>query len=103
MYRLKITPYLRKFLLLYASILTLFAIAFSASFSYALGFQNPLHPGNWYLSQDFGVWNSNLGAYHLGEDYVVNDGSELPVYAVADGTVKHVQSHTDYGLSLIHI
>lgn len=66
-----------------------------------LTFRNPLDAGGWRQTQDFGCWSSTWGGYHLGEDYVVNDGAELPVYAAADGRVKHGMSHTGYGYVVI--
>ena len=44
-------------------------------------FRFPLD-GSWNITQDFGVWNSSFGGYHLGED--VLRSSEVPVYAPAD-------------------
>lgn len=67
----------------------------------AQSFSAPLSNSGWYLSQDFGVWNSSWDGYHLGEDYVSNNKVELPVYSVSDGTVKHVASHTGYGFVVI--
>ena len=64
-------------------------------------FSYPLPNTGWYLSQDFGVWNSKFNGYHLGEDYVSNSNEELPVYAVSQGKVKHVQNHTSYGYVVI--
>ena len=64
-------------------------------------FRHPLDSTGWYLSQAFGVWNSRWDGYHLGEDYIINDYSEMPVYATADGIVKHVNTHTGYGYVVI--
>ncbi|MCI5210383.1 MAG: M23 family metallopeptidase, partial [Candidatus Electrothrix sp. ATG2] len=73
----------------------------SFAYSTADSFRYPLNSGGWYLSQDFCVWNSSFGGYHLGEDLVVNDGLELPVYAPANGIVKHNMSRTSYGRVVI--
>lgn len=83
------------------SIVLVFLCIISPRLSHAIGFQHPLNPGGWYKSQAFGVWNSSFGGYHAGEDYTVNDDSELPVYATAKGIVKHVQQHTDYGYVVV--
>ncbi|RPI19950.1 MAG: hypothetical protein EHM61_27975, partial [Acidobacteria bacterium] len=64
-------------------------------------FRFPLDNSGWYLSQDFCVWNSGWGGNHLGEDYVVNDGTELPVYAPANGIVRHNASRSGYGRVVI--
>lgn len=64
-------------------------------------FEFPLHSGSYYLSQDFGVWNTDSEGYHLGEDYTVSNGEELPVYAPANGVVKHNTQRTRYGYVVI--
>ncbi|OJV40734.1 MAG: hypothetical protein BGO29_05880, partial [Bacteroidales bacterium 36-12] len=64
-------------------------------------FGKPLSDSGWYLSQDFGSCNSTWKGYHLGEDYVSYNQVELPVYAIYDGTVKHVASHSGYGYVVI--
>ena len=64
-------------------------------------FEFPLLSGSYYLSQDFGLWNSTAGGYHLGEDYTVSNGEELPVYAPANGVVKHNAQRTSYGYVVI--
>lgn len=64
-------------------------------------FVMPLPDTGWYLSQNFGSYNSSWSGYHLGEDYVARDKAELPVYSIYDGTVKHVATHSGYGYVVI--
>jgi ABC-type transport system substrate-binding protein len=54
---------------------------------------------HWTTSQRFGGYNYNWGGYHLGED--VLRSFEAPVYAPADGIVKHNAKRTGYGYVVI--
>jgi len=67
----------------------------------ATTFRYPLNNGGWEITRDFGEWVSDMNGYHLGEDCFVTNGEELPVYAPADGTVKHNRSRTAYGRVVI--
>jgi parallel beta-helix repeat protein len=69
-----------------------------AAESIADSFRFPLD-GSWTVTQDFNVYNSDFGGYHLGED--VLRSSEVPVYAPANGIVKHNSSRTSYGYVVI--
>lgn len=71
---------------------------FSSSLIFANSFGFPLKE-NWNVTQDFNVWNSNFGGYHLGEDVLMN--YEAPVYATSDGIVMHVKQHTSYGFVIV--
>jgi len=53
--------------------------------SVAYSFGLPLD-GDWVVSQDFGVWRSGWCGFHVAED--VGRGSEVPVFAAADGVVR---------------
>ena len=53
--------------------------------------------GDWVISQDFA--NDKWGGYHLGED--VKRNYEAPVYAPANGIVKHNSKRTNYGYVVI--
>ena len=66
--------------------------------STADSFQLPLD-ADWVVTQDFNVYNSDFGGYHLGED--VLRSSEVPVYAPANGVVKHNSQRTSYGYVVI--
>ena len=66
--------------------------------STAGSFRYPLD-GSWIVTQDFNVYNSDFGGYHLGED--VLRSSEVPVYAPANGAVKHNSQRTSYGYVII--
>jgi len=53
--------------------------------------------GKWSVGIGFGEYNPDqryVGRRHLGEDYIAS--AETPVYAVANGLVKHNGSHTGY-------
>ena len=52
-------------------------------------FRYPLD-GSWTVIQDFGVWNSTWGGYHLAEDALASIGTA--VYASANGIVKFAQT-----------
>jgi len=69
--------------------------------AFNITFKHPLDPSGWHFSQDFGVWNYDWNGYHLGEDYIAINNIELPVYATADGTVKHANTHYGYGYVVI--
>jgi murein DD-endopeptidase MepM/ murein hydrolase activator NlpD len=51
----------------------------------AYGFGLPLD-GDWVVVQEFGVWSSGWGGFHVAED-VLRD-SEVAVYAAGDGVVR---------------
>ena len=57
----------------------------SVSNSVADSFRLPLD--YWSVLQDFGVWNSTWGGYHLAEDAAASIGTS--VYASGNGTVKY--------------
>ncbi len=61
-------------------------------------FRFPLD-GDWAVSRRFGRWYDDFQGYHLGED-VLRD-FEAPVYAPADGIVKHNAKRTDYGYVIV--
>jgi len=61
-------------------------------------FRFPLD-GSWTIRQRFGRWNNDWQDYHLGEDVLRN--SEVPVYAPANGVVKHNAKRTGYGYVVI--
>jgi len=61
-------------------------------------FRFPLD-GLWTVSQRFGGYNYNWNDYHLGED--VLRSFEAPVFAPADGVVKHNAKRTGYGYVVI--
>lgn len=70
--------------------------ASEVNYAYADSFRFPLDV-NWTPGIGFGGYNSDprfSGRKHLGEDYIVSP--ETPVFAVANGLVKHNQPHTDY-------
>ncbi len=65
-------------------------------------FRYPLDAGGWYLGQSFGAWNTGRNAYHLAEDLLPLDGrAELPVYAPANGYVRHSGYQSGYGYVLV--
>ena len=62
-------------------------------------FRYPLD-GSWNVIQNFCVWNSSWGGYHLAEDATVDIGT--PVYAAADGNVKFASTGVSgYGCLVI--
>jgi murein DD-endopeptidase MepM/ murein hydrolase activator NlpD len=65
---------------------------------YSFGFRYPLDE-HWTISQRFGRWNTDWQRYHLGED--VLRSFEAPVYAPANGMVKHNAKRTGYGYVVI--
>ncbi|MCJ7425102.1 peptidoglycan DD-metalloendopeptidase family protein [Candidatus Bathyarchaeota archaeon] len=65
---------------------------------YSFGFRYPLDE-HWTISQRFGRWNTDWQGYHLGED--VLRSFEAPVYAPANGVVKHNAKRTGYGYVVI--
>jgi len=68
----------------------------------ATSFRYPLDQGRWFLGQAFGTWNSFRSGYHLGEDLVPSDGrAELPIYAPANGIVRHSGFQSGYGFVLV--
>lgn len=70
--------------------------ASEVNYAYADTFRFPLD-GNWNSGIGFGANNPDprfVGRKHLGEDYIVP--AETPVYAVANGLVKHNQPHSLY-------
>lgn len=89
----------RRGLLIYSIVLVarLSVPGIALGYETATSFRHPLDTDGWRLTQDFCVWNGDWGGYHLGEDLVVSDGSELPVYSPANGRTKHNASRTGYG------
>jgi len=77
------------------------ALVFSVHSSHAAvadSFRLPLD-GTWKISQQFGVQVPDppvTDRYHLAED-VGRGFEEAPIFATANGTVKHAASHTNYG------
>ncbi len=49
---------------------------------------------SWPVTQDFGVWNSTWGGYHLAEDAAASTGT--PVYASGNGTVEYAGYASGY-------
>lgn len=90
----------RRFAILIVLVITALIanLGLGAAESTTYGFRFPLEE-SWTVTQDFGVYNSNFGGYHLGEDVLTN--SEVPVYAPANGIVKHNSSRTSYGYVVI--
>jgi murein DD-endopeptidase MepM/ murein hydrolase activator NlpD len=64
----------------------------------ANSFRFPLD-GLWTISQRFGGYNYDWNGYHLGEDMLRS--FEAPVFAPADGVVKHNANRTGYGYVVI--
>jgi hypothetical protein len=69
-----------------------------AASSTADSFRFPLD-GFWTVRQRFGGYNYDWNGYHLGED--VLRSFEAPVFAPADGVVKHSAKRTGYGYVVI--
>lgn len=67
------------------------------AYNTADSFQLPLD-GSWDITQKFGNERS-LGRFHVGED--VQRDSEVAVYAIGNGIVKHNSQRTDYGYVLV--
>jgi hypothetical protein len=93
-------------LLLALSIFTAIALSVRAStalaYETATEFRYPLNPGGWFLGQAFDQWNAQRSGFHLGEDLVPSDGrAELPVYAPANGIVRHSGFQSGYGFVLV--
>ncbi|HOL17768.1 MAG TPA: M23 family metallopeptidase, partial [Bacillota bacterium] len=94
---------------LYVTLLLLSMIAVMAAlpgtalaFQTAYDFRYPLDSGGWFLGQAFGAWNKQQNAYHLAEDLLPNNYvSELPVYAPANGYVRHSGYQSGYGYVLV--
>lgn len=87
-------------------VIIMLTVSFSAvsvmAYEAATDFRYPLNPGGWFLGQDFGVWNSFSGGYHLAEDLLPSDRKrELPVYAPANGQVRHSGFQSGYGYVVV--
>ena len=85
-------------LLLFTITVMIASAGVSSATSSADSFCFPLDE-SWVVTQDFNVYNSDFGGYHLGED--VLRSSEVPVYAPANGVVKHNSQRTSYGYVVI--
>lgn len=67
----------------------------------ATSFRYPLDPGGWFLIQGFGAWNTWASGFHLAEDLYTINGRELPVYAPANGRVRHSGFQSGYGYVVV--
>ncbi|HLD22049.1 MAG TPA: M23 family metallopeptidase, partial [Patescibacteria group bacterium] len=92
---------LRWIIALVANFVFLFACGNAKAYEIAESLQYPFSTGThdqyatFGLLQDFNVWNSSWGGYHLGQDINASTGTKL--YAIADGVVIESQNHPHSG------